>query len=161
MKGIAFLLSVTLFLSSCMKEQNTIAIHPSSFVFGYCHACLDNRVPPDRCFLFYEIKANQVYADSMRLSGYPGPEVFSVVPLSLTKYEAASSLINNFPVYLHNNPNTVYGNTDCITHWTLHIQSTENGQVKTWDIDHDTASLPVAIRAYVAQMNSVFDQMIQ
>ncbi len=161
MKPIAFLLSTILLLSSCIKDQSTASIHPNTFVFGYCRACPDNRVPPGKCFMFYEIKANQLYADSMRLSGYPGPEVFSLVPLGVGKYQAASALINSFPVYLLNNPNTVYGNTDCDTHWTLHIECTENGQVKTWDIDHDTTNLPHAIRAYVAQMNSVFDQLIQ
>jgi len=161
MKQSAFLLFATVLLGSCIKDQNTTSIHPSSFVFGYCAPCPDNMVPPGKCFMFYEIKGNEVYADSMRMSRYPEPEVFSVVPLGTSKYQAASTLINNFPVYLLNNPNTTYGNTDCDTHWTLHIEYTENGQVKTWDISHDTASQPTAIRAYVAQMDSVFNLLMQ
>ena len=156
MKLTVFLLSVVLLLNSCTKEKST-GIHPASFVFGYCHYCYDNRVPPGRCFMFYEIKANHVYPDSMRLSGYPGPEVFSVIPLSTSKYQAASALISTFPQYLLNNPNTIYGNTDCDTHWTLHIEYTENGQLKTCDIDHDSAQQPLAIRPYIAQMDSVLE----
>lgn len=156
MKTIAFFLLSVMLLSSCKKETNTV-IHPSSFVFGWCRCYMC--MTPERSFRYYEIKDGQLYPDSM--DNFPGtvPEVFALTPLSNTKYQLAAALISSFPPYLQNNPNQTYGNVDCNTHAAVHIEYTENGQLKTWDIDQDTANQPLAIRAYVAQVDSVFQHL--
>jgi len=158
MKLLAFLLSAILLLSSCKKDQTT-SIHPSSFVFGWCHCYLC--MTPEASFEYYEIKNGAVYPDSM--NNFPGvvPLVFATIPLSNSKYQLAAALISSFPQYLQNNPNQTFGTINCNTSSAVHIEYTENGQLKTWDIDQDTANQPIAIRAYVAQMDSVFQQLIQ
>lgn len=156
MKPITFLLFTLLLFSSCKKDQTT-SIHPSSFIFGWCRCYLC--MTPEPSFEYYEIKDGCIYQDSM--NNFPGmvPDVFATVPLSNSKYQLAVALINSFPQYLQNNPNQTIGNVNCNTSAAVHIEYTENGQIKTWDIDQDTANQPIAIRAYVAQMDSVFRQL--
>ena len=158
MKPTLPILCLALLFSSCQKSQGN-KIHPSSFTFGYCRCCLC--MNPLRCFRYYEITQGQIYADSMAdfLRIVPGP--FVSTPLSNSKYQLAAGLISNFPQYLQNNPNLTLGNVNCDTHAAVHIEYIENGVTKRWDIDQDTANQPLAIRPYIAQLDTVLSQLQQ
>ena len=158
MKHLAFILLVTLMFASCKKENNGNGQgcgnnnNFESFAFGTAYGeCAGN------CATFYSISNKKIFPDDMQY--YTGQLVFKTTALTNDKYLLAKQLIDNFPAYLKNNPDQTFGCPDCHDQGGIHIETKENGIVKTWHIDNEIDKQPIQIRAYIQQLLAVLGQI--
>ena len=154
------LLSLSLFIlafTSCKKE--TIQLlkkgtnQPvSSFSFGVSHGyCIGE------CAKFYSIVEGQVFPDDMhRLQQ---PLLFKPEALSNEKYLIAKDLVDSFPAYLINNPDTTFGCPDCHDQGAIYLELKSDEGVQYWNIDMDEKGQPSEIRDYVQQLIVVLSQL--
>jgi len=138
-----------LFLSFCSKDDNDI----DSFAFGTAAGeCYGN------CARFFLIKNNNLYPDDMDYY-YNADLKFQNEPLSVDKYNLAKSLVDDFPIYLKNNPNKTFGCPDCYDQGGVHIEINRNGDIEIWHIDMSVDSQPTEIRNYIQEMLNILEQL--
>lgn len=151
MKKSIFYTAVTLlFVFSCKKEKdNSIDNLVFGDAYGFCAG---------DCATFYQLKGGSLYPDD--IDRYSGNEVlFKSTALPADKYQMAKVLLENFPEYLLNNPDTVFGCPDCADQGGYYLQYTRNGTTLKWSIDTNPTSQPEAIRSYVEKLQSVLTQL--
>jgi len=154
MKPIIFVLALGLVFSSCSKDADKF--DPSSvdhFSFGTSYGmCLGD------CAKFFAIANRQLFPDTLS-NYYTGTVGFSSTPLPDAQYQLAKELLDNFPVYLINHPDTTFGCPDCADQGAIHLQIKENNVVKTWHVDTHVSNQPVEIRNYIARLRAILDQL--
>jgi hypothetical protein len=155
------LLSIPLFLmlfTSCKKEtthllkKETIQPAVSSFSFGVSHGyCIGE------CAKFYSIVEEQIFPDDMQR--LQQPLLFKPEALSNEKYLIAKTLVDSFPAYLIDNPDTTFGCPDCYDQGVIYLELKNDEGVKYWIIDMDEKGQPSEIRDYIQQLKVVLSQL--
>ncbi len=151
MKRIVLGLVVTsLLFFSCKKSKELPADY---LVFGtFYNGCESG------CLNFFQISNDQLYA---AMPGYSlvqtQSQVFSSEPLPAEKYEIARELVSDFPEYLRNSSEEIFGCPDCTDQGGLYLERRQNGVVRKWKID--PADHPDEISAYVMQVFSIVHQL--
>jgi hypothetical protein len=137
-------------LSFCTKDNFD---NLDYFAFGDAHGfCLGN------CANFFLIKDGDIYPDDIDRY-YDSTLKFKSEALTTEKYELARTVIDCFPSYLLDHPNTTYGCPDCADQGGIHIEIMENGQIKRWHFDTNISNLPSKIRDYVQNIAVVLEQL--
>lgn len=135
--------------ASCTKETLE---NIDYFVFGSAHGfCLSN------CADFFVVKNGNLYPDDFDYY-YESALKFKSEALSIEKYNLAKKLIDDFPVYLINNPDKTFGCPDCADQGGLHIEISERGQIKRWHFDTRISNLPYQIQDYVQEISTVIEE---
>ena len=152
MKKITALAIICIALVSCKKETARPA-GTNYFAFGYYYGFCG-----PSCSEMYKIDNQRLYKDSIAIS-FPTPVIYSAIPLTNAEYQLALPLQNSFPAYLQARPDTTIGCPDCRDQGTVYIEKSTNGVVQHWVIDMDDSVLPVEIRNYVLNLQSVVGQL--
>lgn len=155
MKKITALAIICMALASCKKESNKPASPGSSdyFAFGFYYGFCG-----PSCAEMYKISGDKIYKDSIAIS-FPTPVIYSTVPMSNANYQLALPLKDSFPAYLQARPGVTVGCPDCRDQGTVYIEKSSNGTVEHWVIDMDDSVLPVEIRNYITNLQSVVGQL--
>jgi hypothetical protein len=82
---------------------------------------------------------------------------FAGMPLPNNKYLLAKQLLDEFPAYLLNNPDTTFGCPDCTDGGLAYITLKQNGTAHTWLID--LQRLQPELAAYIAKMQEIMDEL--
>jgi uncharacterized protein YlaI len=123
------------------------------FVFGDAHGFCQGD-----CASFYMMKDGRIYPDNVAYYNGTSPE-FHEESLPGEKYVLAEKLIDDFPKYLINNPGRTFGCPDCADQGGIHIELMEDGRIKKWHFDTNTASLPSQVRDYVEEVKMVLSEL--
>ncbi|HCM77301.1 MAG TPA: hypothetical protein DIS90_13025 [Cytophagales bacterium] len=148
---IIILLAVVLALDGC--EKNHEPQQQAALIFGMAHGfCAGD------CAHFFQLKDGQLFRDVVER--YTGSEpAFEVTPMSKDQYEIAKQLIQDFPDYLTNNPNTTFGCPDCADQGGYHLYYKSETAVSYWHIDTSLENVPAEIRDYMSKVRTVVDQL--
>ena len=87
------------------------------------------------------------------------PLIFKSTALNNEKYLIAKPLIDSFPAYLINNPDTTFGCPDCFDQGLLYIELKSNDGIRYWNIVMDENSQPAEIRDYVRKLLTVLSEL--
>lgn len=158
MKQLLYVSLLILVFASCKKEKTQLLTKeaglPESFAFsfGVSHGfCVGE------CAKFYSITNEQIFPDDMQR--LQKPLLFKTTALSNEKYLVAKSLLDSFPAFLINNPDTTIGCPDCHDQGAIYLEAKGDGVVKTWNIDTDENKQPAEIKAYIQQLLTVLNQL--
>ena len=137
---------------SCSKKTTFDPNKVDSFVFGSAYGmCAGD------CAKFFAIANQQLFPDTMAY--YTGFTGFSSTHLPDAKYQLAKQLVDEFPTYFINHPNTTFGCPDCADQGGIYIELKENGRVKKWSIDTDVSKQPAETKDYIAKLRTVLRQL--
>lgn len=150
MKNIILFSFLVLVLFACKKEKT---VNDDYLAFGMAYNyCVGN------CAHFFLISGNKLYPDDMERYGAE-PLKFKQTALSNDKYILGKQLLDNFPQYLKNNPDSVFGCPDCHDQGGYHLQLKQGSNVINWHIDADTAYQPAAIRNYIEALKATLAKL--
>lgn len=146
---IAYITVLMIFASSCTKDNlDNLEYFSFGKAYGFCQG---------NCTNFFIVKDANVYPDDM--DRYVEPMIFGSEALPAEKYNLAKSLINKFPSYLADNPDTTFGCPDCADQGGIHIEIKADGQIKRWHFDTNISNLPSRIQDYVEEISYVIEQL--
>jgi hypothetical protein len=158
MKQLFPLLLFLTAVASCNKEpsqqskKETDLASPAFFSFGASYGfCVGD------CANFYLIEKQQIFPDDMKI--LQKPLIFKSTALNNEKYLIAKPLIDSFPAYLINNPDTTFGCPDCYDQGAIYLELKNEEGVKYWNIDMDEKGQPGEIRDYIQQLILVLNQL--
>ena len=153
MKNLLITCIAFLVLASCKKEQQKgVPPGTDSFSFGFAAGfCVGD------CARFYSVEGNKIFPDDM--PAFVKPLKFKSTPLTNSKYLLAKPLLENFPVYLLNNPDKIIGCPDCTDQGALYLEIKQGGVTKYWNIDTNENAQPEEIRIYMGQLRNVIDSL--
>ena len=134
------------------------------FVFGYgdvvCATC-GSIHPSNMAFL---LQNTNVYSlnDSLIFSAgfgdFGNSAHYPTIATNGNAYLLSSTLMNNFPGYLLNAPDSTYGlSTPSWGYLVFAIKT--NGVLRQWRINQDTSLLPSQIRPFIAQTITTLDTL--
>jgi len=151
MKRIALgLLTASLLLFSCKKNPEPPADY---LVFGTFSAGCETG-----CFKLFQLSNGQLYK---AIPGYslvqPQTQKFSSDPLPAEKYMLARELMEDFPAYLSNSTEEVFGCPNCADQGGLYLEQQQNGIVRKWKIDPNDH--PDELSSYLQQIYLVVGQL--
>lgn len=150
MKHIMVFALAAALLTACNKNSLNPAT-ADEFVFGTSYGfCVGD------CARFYQIKDTQVYADEMDRFDYKTLQ-FKTTALPADKYQLAKQLLDEFPQYLLNNPDSTFGCPDCSDGGLAYIKLKQHGKVTTWIID--LQRLQPELTDYVEKMRDVISKL--
>ena len=147
---LTLLFGLILLLTFCKKDD---LLKDNYFVFGVAYGECNTD-----CATFYLIENNKIYPDNMN-SYYNYPLKFKNDQLTLSNYNLAKKLIDDFPKYLTDNPNKTFGCPDCHDQGGIHINIKENGENKIWHIDPEISKLPLELQNYVQEIQDILSQL--
>ena len=153
MKNLLITCIAFLVLASCKKEQQKgLPPGTDSFSFGFAAGfCVGD------CTRFYEVTGSKIFPDDMGL--LIRPLKFKTMPLDNNKYLFSKPLLENFPAYLLNNPNSTIGCPDCSDQGALYIEIKQGAVTTFWNIDTNENTQPEEIRTYMSQLRNVIDSL--
>ena len=158
MKQLLYVSLLLLVFASCKKEKTQLLAKETSlplnaaFSFGVSYGyCVGE------CAKFYLVTNDQIFPDDMQR--IQKPLQFKTSALSNDKYLIAKSLIDSFPAFLINNPDTTIGCPDCYDQGTIYLELKNDEVVNYWTIDTDEKSQPAEIKAYIKQLFAVLNQL--
>ncbi|HVX52717.1 MAG TPA: hypothetical protein VHB48_21325 [Chitinophagaceae bacterium] len=149
MKRIVIIGFVVCCIAACKKNSSTTKIS-GDFSFGTAY----NNCAGD-CAKFYTIANGQLYADNMQR--FTNNLTFAGMPLPNNKYLLDEQLLDEFPAYLLNNPDTTFGCPDCTDGGLAYITLKQNGTAHTWLID--LQRLQPELAGYIAKMQEIMDEL--
>ena len=157
MKQLLFI-SLLLVFISCKKEKTQLLTKKTglpqnvAFSFGMSRGfCVGE------CAKFYSVTNEQIFPDDMQQ--IQKPLLFKTTALGDEKYLIAKSLIDSFPAFLTNNPDSTFGCPDCHDQGAIYLEVKENGVINYWNIDTDENKQPAEIKAYMRQLFAVLNQL--
>jgi len=142
-----------LLLFSCKKNDNN-GVTPAtadSFVFGVSGGLCGE------CYHYFKMEQGKIYMDSTLTNA---GRVFHTVPMPSAKYNLAVSLMNNFPGYLLQHPNTNYSCNDCADQRVFFLQTKKGSTATKWNIDEIESVQPAPVKPYIRQMDTVISQLL-
>ena len=83
---------------------------------------------------------------------------FLTIPMADSSYWVANTLADNFPDFLLDSTDSLYGLPDAYP-GCLILAVKNNGVLRQWRISMDTTTIPVQIRAYIGQVLSTIDTL--
>lgn len=162
MRRLFAIIIAALLLASCTKSNN----EPKAnyLVFGYegavCAYC-NSYHPSNMAFLMKHTNVYQL-KDSLRgpnpVGDFANDADFSTAPMDNGSYLIANTLVDSFPDFLLNSPDSTYGLPGSYP-GCLILAVKNNGAVRQWRINWDTTMIPVQIRPYIAQVLSTIDTL--
>lgn len=105
----------------------------------------------------YFIAGGAIYGDSVVTA--VGQKMLKKTPMSDAKYQIAKPIIENFPAYLLQHPDTAFRCMSCADFPTLEFERVANGDTTRWMMDLNANTLPPAIRDYVFQTRSILNEL--
>lgn len=148
------LLFVMALMASCKKNNTTTStIYPDYFIFGSdSNMCVG-------CSSYYYTANKKVYATHN--PNLNDSILSATAPMGADAYAAAEKLMQTFPVYLVNRPDTnfLYNRTTLEPFRVLYLEYKQNGIKRKWSIDGDTSLLPVEIRTYIFTVKKTIDNI--
>lgn len=154
MKPIVAVFLIGLLFTACRKDQLEAPCGPDydSFLFGITYKNCDSN-----CARLFSIAHDQLFAAAPN-NGKQGA-IFQPNPLSNDKYLVAKQLTDNLPDYLLEHPNSTLGCPDCTGHGAFLIEIYTDDEKTYWNIDTNISNLPVEIRAYISQLQTVLSRL--
>lgn len=103
----------------------------------------------------YLLQDGQLYADAMTRPD--DPLAFHPTPLDEEAFQLAIRAWTDFPPFLWNQPNAVFGCPDCADQGTLVVMTEKDGQTLRWSIDPYEWDLPEELRPYASLLKEILN----
>jgi len=142
-----------LLLLSCNKSEKSNMTPATADVFEFCSTGSYRWSEPSYCF---RMEQGKIYRDSVLTTT---GRVYHTVPMPPEKYTLAMLLINNFPAYLLQHPNTDYGCIGCPDRGCFFLKTEKGNAVARWGIDKKETEQPAQLKPYLRQMDSVINHL--
>ena len=145
------IVAISTLVISCDKSEGPNV--DGSLVFGEAYGfCVGD------CAHFFQLNDNVLYQDNIeRFSG--DEPTFDTSPLEQEKLDLAKSLLEDFPQFLLNNKNMVFGCPDCADQGGIHLFLNTETEKLFWHIDTNVDNQPAEIRDYLKQVRDVTAQL--
>jgi hypothetical protein len=137
-------------LTGCKKSSTAV----KRFSFGTAYSMCSGD-----CAAFYQIQNDELFKDDMNAFLSWPPSFDYSTPLPNNKYQLAKQLLDSFPAFLLNKPDSVYGCPDCHDQGGVHIRMEQGGVARSWHLDTDDAYTPSPVKEYVNKVEAVIKQL--
>lgn len=147
-----FLSALILSLYACKKEGNDDNCagpieDNSSLIFGHYYGeCIG-----EDCIQTYKLSGAHLYEDTV--DSYAGTGPLAFIQRSQEDYLLVSNLMDYYPEELLSQADTTYGCPDCADQGGLFIQLSNEGTVRTFNIDQDMAAVPSYLHLFMTKVN--------
>ncbi len=151
MSRMVTIVVISVLVMACDKSEGPTV--NSSLAFGEAYGfCVGD------CAHFFQLNNNVLYQDNIeRFSG--DEPTFDSTPLEKEKLDLAKSLVEDFPEFLLNNKNMVFGCPDCADQGGIHLFLNTQTEKLFWHIDTNIGNQPPEIRDYLKQVRDVTAQL--
>jgi len=157
MKKILTFFLLSLLISCCDKYccNNKVGVQPQLvdndfLIFGHFYG----ECSGPQCVKIFKLTKDKLYEETnYPYSGIGSSKNYIFKELPNDKFNVAKDLMSYFPNQLRSVTEKQIGCPDCRDQGGIYVELSENGAVKTWEIDNDKDAVPDYLPVFVSKVH--------